>query len=256
MTAEIIILCQGAQSRLPMLPVAKQLIPLPHCGDTPILYRTIRQLWDLAVKDGVSRVSVVASFSIMERLLQRPVPIGTNGAAYAPFVTTLADPGNSSLKGIRRYLSYARPHREHAEFQRTIVLLGDVIYSWACLRAILNIPLGGEGFVGSSNLSRGGGELWGLGWTRAAEIEMLIRLEHALNEHPPFIDYQPGQMRRWLWAVTEARRTRAERYQLNVPWFTAIDDYTHDIDLPEHLAFVPALSQAAAIDDAAEGIRW
>lgn len=278
MNTHIIILAQGAQTRLPELPVAKQLLPLPACGDTPILYRTLRQVWEIMCRpmvtpgaDGVTgavegKVTVVAGYSLMEHLMRNVVVIPTatgsdEGYRYTPNVTMLADPGNSSLKGIDHFLRIDDltfdPPSEEKRPSRTVVLLGDVIYSWVCLRAIFSVGAPWcTKFVGSSNLSRGGGELWGLSWSWEAEHDMRSYLAHALLKHPPFADYQPGQMRRWLWAANYSRRSEVEQYRIDSPWFVAVDDYTKDIDIPEHLPFLPPLSEAARVDDAAHGVTW
>lgn len=274
MNTHVIILAQGQQSRLPALTVAKQMLPLPACGGTPILHRTIRQV--AALVDGVvlthdeamriardnriarqrTMVSVVCWLPGAEHLSRVGVKV-SEALRYYPNVQTLRDPGNSSLKGLQRALDVlgsAGPVDLPAD--RMVVLLGDVVYSWACLRAILDVRQG-ESFAGTRNLSRGGGELWGVAWSRSSDAEIRRQLEAALREHPPFDDtYQPGQLRRLLWSLTESRRSRAERYELDVPWFTAVNDYTMDIDVPEHVLELPRLSKAAAEDDAREGLTW
>lgn len=252
----VIILAQGRQTRLPALPVAKQLLPLPACNGTPILYRTMRQLWHLlpGVKTLDDRVTVVSWLPVMERLQFEAVTIGDD-ARYFPEVDTLSDPGNSSLKGIARYLEQRTSAVDRSEerwgwrprHDRTVVLLGDVVYSWACLRAILS-DRELFAFCGTSDISPSGGELWGVSWAIGQESLMRAALEVALKKHPPFTDYQPGQMRRWMWAIhPEFQTTRS---------YTAIDDYTRDIDLPEHVDGIPALSALAAADDAANGVTW
>src|SRR5262245_64258905 len=54
-----------------------------------------------------------------------------------PNFVTLCAPGNSSLKGASGYLEL-RPQlpADGDDDRRTVVLLGDVVYSWACLQAI------------------------------------------------------------------------------------------------------------------------
>lgn len=271
-STHVIILAQGQQKRLPMLPVAKQMLPLPACNDTPILHRTLRQLWHLLGGINVSdqqsdTITVVAWYPLVEQLNSRsviipswPNPDGTTGEwRFYPATDTLPDPGNSSLKGIARFLAADADRRsrrwalrgqqppDRPEYDRTVVLLGDVVYSWACLDAIFadrRIV-----FAGTSDISPSGGELWGLAWKADAEELMMSSLVFALAKHPPFDDtYQPGQMRRWMWSVhPELQKT--ERY-------AAIDDYTRDIDLPEHLDLLPALSEAAHADDQEHGVTW
>jgi hypothetical protein len=256
MTTHIIILAQGRQTRLPALPVAKQLLPLPACNGTPILYRTMRQIWHLlpGVKTLDDRVIAVSWLPVMERLQREAVVIGGD-ERYYPNVDTLSDPGNSSLKGIARYLEKLTREADVCQkrfgatltFERTVVLLGDVVYSWACLQAILfkKTPLT---FCGTSDISPSGGELWGIAWSNGQQAVMTAALEVALAKHPPFAEYQPGQLRRWMWAIHPEFQTTAR--------YAAIDDYTRDIDLPEHVEQLPRLSELAAADDAANGVTW
>lgn len=278
-----IILAQGQQTRLPGLPVAKQLLPLPGCGGTKILDRTLRQIWELECRPFVERgrdavkgrvgggVTVVGGSQIMAHYLRTSVkiPAGHNGPAktdgawyqFTPTVHKLEDPGNSSLKGIDRFL---RAHDTEAEdsnqrrSDRTIVLLGDVIYSWACLRALRDVgPPWCIRYVGTSDLSKSGGELWGVSWTWEAHDAQRIALTTALNSHPPFTDYQPGQLRRWLWAMQDQiNMGHVPSDKEDRPWWTSIDDYTNDVDIPEHLDKVDGWSRSAAEDDAREGVTW
>lgn len=269
MKTHVIILAQGQQKRLPSLTVAKQMLPLPACGDMPIMHRTIRQLYSLL--DMVPRtdprdpiremITVVCWLPMSEELSRVGVPVA-HRLRYHPDTYTLVEPGNSSLKGIERYLSKTADDRAREDYVRTVILFGDVVYSWACLRAILSGTHWNMGFVGTSDLSTAGGELWGLSWNLSANQTMLECLAAANAKHPPFIDYQPGQMRRWLWEVDRlidgesAKSTETGRGLLVRTWFKAIDDYTRDIDIPEHLKLINDLSQAAAADDRANGAPW
>lgn len=283
MNTHVIILAQGSQKRLPDLPVAKQMLPLPECNNTPILYRTLRQIWH--VMEGINiradrsdRVTVVTwpDLETKLRLTPVPVPMMVTGIGGLPVVKpwpiewsfytgtdTLDDPGNSSLKGIARFLQREQTRRARRwsftpqgvppaepEWERTIVLLGDVVYSWACLRAIF--VEGGTAFVGTGDLSTSGGELWGIVWGAYTESMMVEALADALGKHPPFTEYQPGQLRRWLWAFDE----RWKQPDGARPWYQAIDDYTRDIDTPEHVKMLPELSLAASTDDAFNGVTW
>ena len=267
MRTEIIILAQGNQSRLRGMSGYKQMIPLPHCGNIPIIGRTIQQLcrfyddqdtittvaWP---KMGVPVVEARAALRIgeLEAALREIEPGGLrNYGLPSCRGVTLPDPGNSSLKGISRYLEQRGVSHS---FNRTMVLFGDVIYSWVCLAALLDAAAT-WGFVGTSDLNASGGELWGVAWAKEHEVHMLGSLADALLRHPPFEDeYQPGQMRRWMsgWKrgdVAEHRDILARNGH-----YIAIDDYTQDIDLPVHVAQVPALSASAAADDAAHGMLW
>ncbi len=260
MNTRVIILAQGEQKRLPNLAIAKQMLPLPACDGTPILYRTLRQLWHLMGGIGVDaehdhEVVVVAWYPLMEQLIRTPVIVKQlfhpSGAAadwkFSPKVDSLADPGNSSLKGIARYLRNIDANRA----DRTVVLLGDVVYSWNCLYALLRSftdePPPPLRFVGTSDISPSGGELWGIAWHKDAHDLMETALYNALEKHPPFTDYQPGQLRRWMWAMHPKFETTNK--------YVRIDDYTIDIDVPAHVEAIGAISVAAAADDADATLR-
>jgi hypothetical protein len=253
-----------------MLPVAKQLLPLPACDNTPILDRTLRQLWKLTVcrpddKHLPVRVEVVGWMDMIERYLRTPVRVDAPGNLirelslagtpfwFSPGVGILADPGNSSLKGIARYLTKIATDR--GDDEHTVVLLGDVVYSMHCLETLLtrHAPIM---FAGTSDLSTSGGELWGVSWRKECERTMMTMLGNALAKHPPFHDtYQPGQMRRWYWALDQWMRSGGDCVPPR-PWYVAVDDFTRDIDLPEHVAALPALSERAAQDDKNHGMEW
>ncbi|HWN72048.1 MAG TPA: hypothetical protein VNM90_30620, partial [Haliangium sp.] len=166
----------------------------------------------------------------------------------------LADPGNSSLKGIARYLA----QRDSTEPQedRTIVLLGDVCYSWAALNALL-LASREHGFVGTSNLSESGGELWGVAWARKFEDQMTRDLSDALLRHPPFEDeYQPGQMRRWILGWRKGSLAeRVDRLRRSGLYFD-VDDYTMDVDLAIHIPKLAEASVLAREDDSMNGMTW
>lgn len=263
MKTRVVILAQGEQSRLRHLPLAKQLLPLPACDNTPILDRTIRQVFDvLAAAQDVFTIDVVSHPALCQRYLMHSVKVSVPPSARAlskgsfwrctPGTLTLMHPGNSSLKGIAEYLIQVAPAR--AGDERTVVLLGDVVYSWDCIRALLGRSPSIR-FVGTSDLSRSGGELWGLAWHREFEETMQRTLADALRSHTPHSIYQPGQMRRWYWALVALLKKGGDCVS---PWpfYVAIDDYTRDIDVQEHVDAIPALSLSARDDDCQNGVVW
>ena len=253
----VIILAQGSQSRLPELKIPKQFLPLAGCAGCPILLRTFLQLARL--NTGRLNVSVVCH----QRMVDDIHSCGANhvrkgdGASMHFVTTVLRDPGNSSLKGIARYFAQAK---ETALGQwldmpdlapdATVVLLGDVVYSWGCLEALL--ATGYDAWTikvaATSDLGPSSGELWGLAWTREQDAYMRERLEAALAKHPPFHDtYQPGQMRQWLYAMHPLMQKGA---------LVRFDDYTDDVDVPEDLIALKRTSELAAIDDEMHGLTW
>lgn len=254
MTTEVIILAQGSQSRMGPAVGWKQLLPLPLCAGVPILVRTLRQLKAFVREPTVTLVTWDELFNdALAFCAREDRPTGWYDVLGDVHHVQLGVPGNSSLKGLGRYLE-ERPYDRGAE--STIVLLGDVVYSWACLASLLVLS-DRSGFVGTTDLSSSAGELWGVAWHRNREDLMIADLRDALLRHPPFDDtYQPGQLRRWLvgWRRGDirdhvARLTRTGNY-------LCVDDYTMDVDLPHHVPLLDAASRSAAIDDDQHEIVW
>ena len=248
-TIEVIILAQGAQPRMGSHHGPRQFLPLPACG-VPILHRTIRQCYHLMKHEMWPTVVTWPELAKSSRFWN----IQCCDSVVMPAHHTLPDPGNSALKGIARYLELRE--QQGRRYQRTIVLLGDVVYSWACLEAIWDAAED-YGFVGTSNLSLGKGELWGVAWSKTYEDHMLSLLRDALLRHPPFDDdHEPHQLRRW---ISGMQRGDLADHVVKLKWanhYTDIDDYTHDIDIPHDLVLLPDLSTVAARDDAKHGMRW
>ena len=167
MSVHVIILAQGSQRRLPDLAFPKHVLPLPACRNTALLHRTLQMLWRIYAD---CHVTLVASRQLRTHL-PRPI-VGTDGEFHTPDFITLQDPGNSSLKGIAKFLQGADAVRAAIEatwgdisgvppllpFDMTVVLLGDVVYSWRCF-ARLFTDSAAIRFVGSHNLSPSDGEL-------------------------------------------------------------------------------------------------
>lgn len=242
---EVIVLAQGTQQRLGMAHGYKQLLPLPGCGGTPILVRTLRQL-SMIGKPGW-QVTVLGWNGLTMELMPQCLFPNLNAVAME-----LPDPGNSSLKGIARYLENQAYHRADA----TIVLLGDVVYSWACLYALVTFS-GRFGFVGTSNLSSSGGELWGVAWHQSYADIMLSELRDAMLRHPPFDDeYQPGQLRRWITGWRHGELTTHVASLDRRGAYCRVDDYTMDVDLPHHIPLLDERSVVVAQDDVLHGVIW
>ncbi len=256
MTTEVIILAQGTQQRLGMQSGYKQLLPLPACGFTPILARTL----SIVRAQGPGATTTLVSWRELLAQIHTTVTGALHGAAcYATELIhhhiELPTPGNSSLKGIARYLE----HRGDAKPDATIVLLGDVVYSWACLEALWACART-WGFVGTPDLSSSGGELWGVAWSHrhpSADQHMMRNLSDALLRHPPFDDdYQPGQMRRWISGMRRGALEDHIRHLAADGHYFPISDYTMDVDLPAHIPLLLGASQLACADDARHGLTW
>lgn len=271
---QFIILAQGSQSRMGDFIYPKQLLPLAAhtaagVANVTIIERTIAMIVKRIVGDATSfetarricdpHALVVVGDARFERIdAAIPVPGATDYFTVAPATFTLDDPGNSSLKGLHRVLQYARdPARRTRQPQRTVVLFGDVLYSWACLGALLNEDLANPIFVGTSDLGAGGGELWGLAWKAEDDKLMDAAMDLALKSHSVFDDtYQPGQMRHLLWGLDRVLTARVDVMggHESRPWWFTCDDYTMDVDLPEHLLQLAAASFNAIEDDKLNGL--
>lgn len=229
MTTHVVILAQGQQRRLPDLTIPKQALPLKACGDVPLIVRTI------ALVGWIARphVTVVCGGELADAIRQYNVDVELHA---------LPDPGNSSLRGCARYLEAAPRH------DRTVVLLGDVCYSWRCAELLLTEP---HAFVGTSNLSPDRGELWGVTWEQSFDSDVITWMKLALARHPPFDEYQCGQLRQWLFAGRDP-----DRYWAPQPSYIACDDYTRDFDMPSDLLQLDATAQLAADDDRDHGKAW
>jgi len=257
----VIVLAQGQQNRLPELPCPKQMMALPLCAGVPIIARTLMMVREL---DPIARITVVCKRGMYEPMFHwRPRAAAPDDGNALDKVLQLAgdieleqhelpDPGNSSLKGLGRYLDHRHDviHQDALDFDpaQTVVLLGDCVYSWRCMGLLFSdaIPYN---FVGTSNLSESDGELWGITWRKDAHDPLIQWLKKALRKHPPFAAYQCGQLRQWLFTA------RAELDPQPV-LYTSVDDYTKDFDVPADLEVLYQTSGRAGLDDALHFIRW
>lgn len=247
MLTHVIILAQGTQQRLIGCSTPKQLLPLPACGGTPIVARTMGMVGRLlrAWPEQAHLVTMVTWHEVW-----RDLPHPWTGTGLAIELVSLLDPGNSSLKGIARYLDGPR-EKLHQDFDRTVVLLGDVVYSWPCLEQLFDVgpeeSSDADVFAVSPDLSASAGELWGLAWHRDAEVRMRAALRTALEKHSAHDDiYQPGQLRRWYYARIAQGMCRV----------AVVGDYTMDVDLPAHIDQLGAASLSAVDDDKAHGLLY
>ncbi len=170
---------------------------------------------------------------------------------------SFSNPRNSSLRGIADTMcalvtdGYLPLGGVGIDLQ-IVVLFGDTVYSWDCLRALVHRdgPRAHQ-FVVSPNLTRSTGEVWGLSWHMEDDRPMRQALAAALRKHPPVDDtYQAGQMRRWLFELCDQDLGRMPDHSR----FTRDNDYTRDIDLPSDINLLPSLAAAALADDEKNGL--
>lgn len=271
----VIILAQGTQRRMGVTGPRKQLLPIPGYEDIPILVRTISQivyrfsrthlqLDVITWSDVKASIEAGPGFLIGLAGYERDIPgwasrsarIGNGQLPERTNFIELPQPGNSSLRGIGEVMRELPLDRGH---DHTIVLLGDVVYSWTCLDVLAasrEPPRAGV-FAGSSNLSSGGGELWGVAWSRFGEEQMRADLDDALLRHPSFDDdiYQPGQLRRWIvgWRRGTVEQNVDRRRFMGQ--YVDVDDYTMDVDVPDDAKRLATVAELARRDDISRGLH-
>lgn len=265
-TLHVIILAQGQQTRLPGLQIAKHLLEIPHVGER-ILDRTLRLVSELAPNGWLTliaplttaaaistRGSVSATVTLEEMQVSlariadhRPTAFhkpAWRGARLIE-VVTLADPGNHAVAGLQRYL-----RRRAFVNEETVVLLGDVIYSRNALMAILassapeaDPAFDGVTFVGTPDLTGGGGELFGI---RVCGKRRDVLLAEVPKSSSAFTAYQPGRLRELLWELQKRARFSWDlRVHRKAPYIP-IADFTTDIDTPADVAMLPEIGARVA----------
>ena len=236
MSTQAIIMAQGGQTRLPSLAgKPKQLLQLEKYGAS-IIERTIRMLIARDVDVAVIGPAAMVGLARVDR--GRVVTVGT-----------LENPGNTVIKGLAQIpLTISNP-----TFQRTLILLGDVVYSRAMMDLLVGCyspPLEAPIVAGTPNLTSATGEVFGIsfrfGW--ANQINEFVRTTKA----PPFTEYQPGQLRKLLWQLQCQDPDRAIRSlgASGIPskkYFRSIEgDWTKDIDTEKEMrTLLPVLDQKA-----------
>ena len=229
----ILIMCQGQQRRLPDLKHPKHLLKV---GDEMIVARTLRLIdqcrtaqYGLDGHDQYDSVSV----------------LGPNGLARCgvPFVLELAEPGLCVVEGLiaaSRYFGIVG--------RRTIVLLGDVVWSRAALEAVLadRRPIM---FAGTPDLTASTGEVFALAFDDPERVENLCRtcpcrVDGARRRL--FAKQQGGHLRRLLWWTQDHFRLRPPHRQTWHPdVYLPITDWTDDIDTPADVARLPEFARCA-----------
>ena len=231
----VVIMAQGGQSRLPMLKVRKQLLPLAACNTT-ILHRTLAQLSELMV----SEIYLVAPEMLATEILRwahRAIP------AANLITVTLPRPGNSVVQGLLGTGAMLAG-------DDVVVLLGDVVYSWACLEYLLDAARRQRLFAAavSSDLSVGGGEVYGVAYGRNHAHKVVSLLEGAPKPPPHFTSYQPGQLRTWIREVQRDLGV-AQPFEPHGDVCHVVDDYTTDFDTLDDLVWLGSADVGAYQDD-------
>jgi hypothetical protein len=199
-----------------------------------------------------SRILVVGGDVIQRAVLPYPgsvvddKPPGRLATGAQIGVLTLTVPGNSALAGLQQVLPIGGPYSE----RRSIVLLGDVIYSRDAMGKILHSDQEMV-FVGTPNLAADAGEIFAVAWGPAQAARVKHMIDQSCFEAPRFSAYQPGQLRRILWKaigyVPEPKHFGS--YLIAEKCFLPIDDWTMDIDTPADLGKIDQIDRYAMVEE-------
>src|SRR5262245_14331375 len=221
---KILVMAQGQQRRLDgVLSFPKHFVDI--LGE-PLIARTLRLLRQHAPDD----ITVIApSTSAWEELCAR----------HRARLYTQPDPGICILDGIHNTRGLWDPS------ERTVILLGDVVYSRAALRTILadSRPIGFAGRPTGSRITLcPHGELFGLGFEPIARDRITGWLDDAMFRHHETYPERIGLLWGLYHQLAGGRRVRPDL-------FSTIDDYTDDIDDARDLASLPFLLDALRAEE-------
>lgn len=210
-------MAQGEQRRLANLGYPKQLVEV---NGEPNLDRTLR----LVRSSSPDVVVLIVGRSAL--------------GAGRPGLVTLADPGHCILDGIAQTADLWGEGR-------VVILLGDVVFSRAALRAIFDDDRPFF-FAGTKVISESMGELFGVSFAPDRHERMRHLLEtvpcrFGANGRPMryAAGQQGGHLRRLLWHSQNGDRRPQQRRYLE------IDDWTDDIDEPADLDRLPDFTRWA-----------
>lgn len=249
MALSIVILCQGQQQRLPGLTVPKPLMRLQICRET-ILGRTLRLVRDLTPRD--SRILVVAGDTIRKDLLPFPSSSATSdrGTLYHNAgglgVVTLTKPGSSTIAGLAQLLPIGMPGSE----RRTIVLLGDVVYSRESLAKIVHSaePIV---FAATRDVTPTQGEVFAMTWSPGSAMTAQHLIGRAYLEAPRHAQPDSDDLRLALWKHVDftAHPKELGRRLIENDSFLTITDWTQGFDTPEDLEHLAEIDQLASLEE-------
>lgn len=236
----ILLMCQGQQRRLPNLTHSKHMLEMN--GET-ILGRTLRLL--AAHVGGPSKVGIVVFGS---KDLMPALEAGERAGLRIPLLAQLPAPGKCVVDGILA----ARPAWDWEG--RTIILLGDVVWSRSALAAFLADPRPLV-FAGTPDISNSGGEVFGVSFT--SEKEMTVLCMSCPCRKVNFSVVQGGHLRRLLWHAQQQKGLvppddlgNQEPVQTWHPdLYLPITDWTDDIDTPADVRNLPELAYQSAIEE-------
>lgn len=246
MKTQILILCNGQQRRLPMLPHPKHMLEV---GGEPIIERTIRLLYEL--QPGGAWAAGVIGPAAFDAAIEQSRAQQPREEAWRISRFRAEDPGHCIVDGI--LAARATWHDPEFPVARRVILLGDVVWSRAALTKVLaeTRPLV---FAGTPVLTAAQGEVFALVFDNPQHVKNLCETCPCRMDGKrvrTFPHPRGGHLRRLLWHAQEARgRFEAMGSQTWDPaLYLPIDDWTDDVDTPDDVARLPTLAQFIAIED-------
>jgi len=230
---KIVIMAQGEQRRLAALGHPKHLLMV---GGELILWRTVRLVREFLGADVAITVIGLPAHAASCALLNVEL-------------VTLEDPGFCVLDGMLAAQKHWGRDRD-----RTLVILGDVVFSRQALRAIVTDtrPLV---FAGTTDVSRSLGEIFATSFVdRQDMLDALAtcpcRVGHNGRRTVHYPRAQGGHLRRLLWWAMERRQLRpiVQQHTWHPDLFQPVDDWTDDIDTPGDLTRLPELESHVRSD--------
>lgn len=241
----IVIMCQGQQRRLADLGHPKHLLKV---GDQTILGRTVSMLFH--VDQALRQAGRETALDIVG-----PPELGSAvGHASHPMIgrgpLDRESPGNCIVDGLLA----TRKLWANDVHGRTVILLGDVVWSRRALAAVLSDPRPIV-FAGTSALSASQGEVFALAFDNSQAVVKLCetcpcRVDGTRKRTFPRM--LGGHLRRLLW-WTQAQHHKIPPNRSKQTWhpdlYLPIDDWTMDIDDPADVARLPELARLIELEE-------
>ena len=229
-------MCQGEQRRLASLGYPKHLVQIN--GET-LLARTTRMLRERR-RDASIVLIGGGAFSVEAQRL---------GVEHR-----MIDPGRCIVDGILATRDLWAGERVVG---RTAIVLGDVVWSRAALRSLVDDPRTLV-FAGTPDVSSSRGEVFGMTFDAPGWVSYLADTCPCRSANRSFSLQQSGHLRRLLWwAQHELNLHPFAVNGIDQTWhpsvYLPVTDYTDDIDTPADVAALPALEEA---DNAEASTCW
>lgn len=251
------LMCQGQQRRLRDLEGPKHLLDV---GGEPIVVRTLRLIREVLPHGFHMQENALVTVHAPDgpyrddlEMFLSPHPFRQAVHGRADAILPLANPGICIVDGILAAAD-ANAGWGTGYHGRQIILLGDVVWSRAALRAFLadERPVV---FAGTPVLSPSEGEVFALGFDDPQAMRNLCmscpcRVDGSRLRG--FRQQQGGHLRRLLWHAQERAGLKVHpslRRSWHESMYLPIEDWTTDIDTPKDAARLPELARLAALEE-------